>query len=248
MPGRTPSIPLAQFPAKAADLSAELTAYFSLLWLFVGIISVLVLLLCYLYFSMKKAQQMEEQNLAFSHLIIAGQEQERQRISRELHDTVLPEIRFSPAADKIREICADLMPPDFERFSFIDSLSGLMAKFGKKTGIECVLNIQEGLDLGGIKAVNQLHLYRMVQEALNNIEKHSGAQKAFLIARRQNRNILLCVSDDGAGLSPGIPQGGLGMRTMRQRAAIIGATFTVRSEKDNGFMVCIEVPEGDDQA
>jgi two-component system NarL family sensor kinase len=166
---------------------------------------------------------------------------------------VLPEIQLTPAAAKIREICTELMPPDFERFSFIDSLGGLFTGFGKKTGIECVLNIQEDLVFSGLGPENQLHLYRMIQEALNNIEKHSDAGKAVFIARRQNqrasRTILFCVSDDGAGFpSDSPPAAGLGMRTMRQRAAIIGASLTVRSEKDNGVMVCIEMPEGNTPA
>jgi two-component system nitrate/nitrite sensor histidine kinase NarX len=96
----------------------------------------------------------------------------------------------------------------------------------------------------------------MVQEALTNIEKHSGAGRVVLVARRQtslpgsagtgaSAGILVCVSDDGAGLKPEGPpkeSASLGMRIMRERAAAIGARLDFVSESGNGLMVRIELP------
>jgi two-component system NarL family sensor kinase len=134
-------------------------------------------------------------------------------------------------------------------------------KFIKRTGIECVISVDKELDFTAFSEENQLHLYRMVQEALTNIEKHAKAAKAFLVARRNVRgaaeSIVICVSDDGQGLQskPGLqgksvlqgkpdldPETGLGLRSMRQRAAIIGARLDFISVSGNGLLVQIEIP------
>jgi two-component system NarL family sensor kinase len=263
--------------------SDEFEVYFRLLWLFVIIMFFLIAVICYLYLAIRRAQEQETRHFAFSRLVIAGQEAERRRVSCELHDTVLPEVRrFTGTGgevaeeqtiihqqgivtERIREICAELMPPDFSRLSLKDSLAGLCSAFGKRTGIECLPAIEEDLDFSGIQVENQLHLYRMVQEAFTNIEKHANAGRVVLVARRQRQgevrsearsaahskvqSALICVSDDG----PGLPQegrpseeggtgDGLGMRSMRWRAAFLGARLDFISESGNGLMVRFEVP------
>jgi two-component system NarL family sensor kinase len=115
-----------------------------------------------------------------------------------------------------------------------------------------------------------MQLYRIAQEALNNIGKHSQAKQAVLVARQgcseptgffgQGRPILFSISDDGEGLQskpglqsrPGLQSGsdqqaeetgdGFGMRTMRQRAAILGAQIDFISIEGGGLMVCVKIP------
>jgi two-component system NarL family sensor kinase len=224
----------------------------------------LIGIVCYLYIAMHRARERESESAAFSRLMIAGQEAERRRISRELHDAVLPELggyagarggipdaqalmrRQETARVRIREICAELTPPDFSRLSIGAALAGLCASFRMRTGIACASVIEEGLDFSAFNPAKQLHLYRIVQEALTNIEKHSGARRASLVARRLERAaILVCVSDDGAGLPPeraDAPASGLGMRSMRERAAVLGARLDFISESGNGLMVRLEAP------
>jgi signal transduction histidine kinase len=231
--------------------SAEFEVYYRLLWLFVVIMFFLVALICYLYLVMRRGQERESQIFAFSRLMIAGQEAERRRVSCELHDTVLPELQQENLKKRIREICTELMPPDFSRLSLKASLAGLCSTFGRRMGIECVPALEEDLDLSGMKAENQLHLYRIVQEAFTNIEKHAKAGRVVLVARRQKKgevqNVLICVSDDGRGLGPGNAPGspeegaGLGMRSMRWRAEFLGARLDFISEAGNGLMVRIEL-------
>jgi len=234
--------------------AGEITVYIRLVWLFVFIISVLMLLLCYLYLATRRAQEKEAQSLAFSHLAIEGLEMERRRVSRELHDLVLPLVQDPGLSGLIRSVCMELAPPDFSRLSLKASLADLCAKFTKKTGIECACSIEEELDFASISADHQLHIYRMAQEAFTNIEKHSRANRAALVARRNNQgsseNILICVSDDGQGIrsmtgkqnKPGAA--GFGIKSMRQRAAILGAELGFISESGNGLMVRIEIPIG----
>jgi len=218
--------------------------YIRLVWLFVIIISLLLLVLCYLFMAMRRSMERESKTLAFSHLVIEGIEEERHRISRELHDCILPQVRGLPVSDQIRSICMELLPPDFSRLSLKDSLAALCDKFIKRTDIECVYSIEQELSFAGIDKKNQLHLYRMIQEVFTNIEKHSKANKATLVVRQTSDNIIICVSDDGEGviLSETALQEGLGMESLRQRANIIGAKLSFLSEKGNGLMVMIEIP------
>ena len=223
--------------------------YLSLIWLFTAIITVLMLFLCYLYLAIKRALRRESQSLAFSHLVIEGIETERRRVSRELHDIVLPLVHEGQVSDIIRTICMELMPPDFSNLSFKDLLNDLCARFSARTLIKCACFIDDELNCKAVSTENQLHLYRMVQEAFNNMEKHSKASQASLVARRlvvsSIENMLICISDDGIGLRNEQSHQwfeGLGMMSMRQRAAIIGAKLDFISESNNGLMVRIELP------
>jgi two-component system NarL family sensor kinase len=247
-------------------LPTELDAYFRLIWLFVGVMFSLMGLLCYLYLAMRGAQERETESLNFSRLVVTGQETERRRIACELHDTVLPEVRLLTGSrgeaaeagtilrqqailsDRIRELCGRLMPPDFTKLSLRDALIGLCASFAGRMGIECLPAIETALDFGKLSPDHQLHLYRMVQEAFTNIEKHAHARRVTLVARLKkqssSKNILICVSDDGAGLPPENTAAtpGLGMMSMRKRASILGARLDFINESGNGLMVRIEIP------
>jgi len=228
-------------------LSGGIETYVRLVYLFTVIITALMLLLCYLYLSIRKARKQEQLSHDFSSLVIEGLETERRRISRELHDSILPQLYGRAVSSQIRSICIDLMPPDFTCLSLKDALVQHCAQFSRRTCseasgavIECACFLEEEIDFTLLNAENQLHIFRMVQEAFNNIEKHSKANRASLTVRRLSENILICISDDGTGLNN--VNEGLGMRSIRQRAAIIGAKVDFISEDENGLMVRIELP------
>jgi len=256
-------------PIEDASLPGGFEYYVTLVWLFVFIIAFLIFLLFYLFLAKRRAEERESANLAFSHLAIEGMETERQRISRELHDTVLPLVRDATVSDLIRSICTELMPPDFTRLPLKEALADLCGKFTKRSGIECACSIDEELDFAALNAVKKLHLYRMVQEAFTNMEKHSKAARSSFVARRlvhggeqasqagheAAEKILICVSDDGVGIQGPGTQGlhskpglrstpGLGMMSMHRRAAALGARLDFISESGNGLMVRIEIPVG----
>jgi two-component system NarL family sensor kinase len=226
--------------------SFSLFLFFSLL-----VIAVVISILINLYTSLGRAKKRERQSRAFSRQIITAQEQERSRVSRELHDAVLPLVHDNQVSSMIRSICVELMPPDFTRLSLNDTLAGLCIEFTKRSGIECACSIEDGLTFASYSPENQLHIYRMVQESFTNIEKHSRAGRAALVVRHSGENILICVSDDGQGLQSkpglqsksGLPEGaGLGIKSMCQRADILGAKLNFVSESGTGIMVRIEFP------
>ncbi|MCL2444323.1 MAG: histidine kinase [Treponema sp.] len=220
--------------------------YIRLVWLFVIVITILLLILSCLFLAMRRSIERESKSRVFSHLVIEGMETERRRISRELHDNIIPQVYGLEVCDQIRSICMELMPPDFSRLSLKDSLANLCEEFSKRTDIECAYSIDQDLVFTSINTENQLHIYRIVQEAFMNIEKHSKAQKAALVARRNKRDsldyIVICVSDDGVGMTSTTE--GLGMKSIKQRAAIIGAKLDFISESSNGLMVALEIYTG----
>jgi signal transduction histidine kinase len=231
------------------DLSADIANYIFLLWFFVAILTVLILFLAYLVFATRKAREEESKNRAYSHLAIEALEAERRRVSRELHDDILPQIQDQALADKIRTICHELMPPDFSKLSLKNSLADLTLQFTKKTGIECASYIEETLDFSTISVENQLQIFRIAQESFTNIAKHSGTGKASFLAghsvRSSTENILISISDEGQGLQSepdftNITSKGIGMRSMRQRADMLGAKLEFINE--GGLTVRLEIP------
>jgi signal transduction histidine kinase len=225
-------------------LPEDLNLYIHLTWLYVLVITILMLFLCFLYLAKRRALQRESKSLAFSDWAIEVLETERRRISRELHDAVLPLIKETSVSDLIRAICIELSPPDFTRLSLSSAMAEICDKFSKRTGIICPFSIDENLSFAGLSPGNQLHLYRMIQEALTNIEKHSRAGSASLVARRLSEKTLICVSDDGTGFNDDsyLNTSGLGIKNMHQRAVIIGARLDFISECGNGLMVRILIP------
>jgi signal transduction histidine kinase len=230
-------------PIETVDLSGEIANYVFLLWFFVGIFTVLMLFLGYLVLSTRRAREQESKSREYSYLSIEVLEAERRRVSRELHDDVLPQIQDQTLSDKIRSICHDLMPPDFAKLSLKNSLADLTLQFTQKTGIECASFMEETLDFTPISVDNQLQIFRIVQEAFTNIAKHSGTGKAYFFAghsvRSSAENILICISDEGKGLTEERGEG-IGILSMRQRADIIGAKLDFTSE--GGLTIRLEIP------
>jgi two-component system NarL family sensor kinase len=201
--------------------------------------------MCYFFIAARRAQKMESENLASSQLIIEGQEKENERVSRELHDVVLPLVKDANVSELIRSICRKLMPLDFDRLSLSASIIEMCARFSADSNIEYLYSIEDSLDFAVLSSEKQLHLYRMIQESLNNVEKHSCAKKAIVTARKSDdAGILVCISDDGIGLSEKTQSNkSMGMTNMQQRAAIIGANLDFISESGHGLMVRIEIAD-----
>ncbi len=98
---------------------------------------------------------------------------------------------------------------------------------------------------GALATDQELHLYRIVQEALANVAHHAGARHVSVRLLRRPRHVAASVRDDGAGFDPaGVTTGasGLGLVTMRERAELMRATLDVRSEPGRGTEVQLVVP------
>jgi signal transduction histidine kinase len=231
-----------------------------------------------LYAKLRKTERKEEQSRAFSRETIVAQEQERSRIARDLHDTVAQDLLqlslrteiMNKEADaskrnslcdevvggqrtimkRIRNICENLIPPEFQRHRLGDVLHTLCQNFQQRTNIECQIKIQKDLPLADLDADTQLQCFRIVQECLSNIEKHSGAAECSVLAYRESAgDIIISVSDEGKGFTPPNrdssqnlkEQGCFGLWGMYERAAAINGVLTLESESGVGTTVTLKL-------
>jgi len=241
------------------------TSYLLLLIALVFFIMVIMLFILFLHRSLITSFKRETEGIEFSHAYMLAQDEERARISRELHDTVIQdmrcvllepekaEIKMTELMKKTRDICNDLIPPDF-RFSEIpDALRQLCHDFSGRTGIDCRAEIDTHINLEFLSMEERLQIYRIVQEALTNIEKHAEAKEAIVTMRAgQDGVIYIGIGDDGKGfISPlddsgqiktGIDKSNIGIISMKERAAILGGRLKIVSEIGEGALVCLEIP------
>jgi len=258
-------------------------AYLRLMLVFIIFIIITVFVIWYLNRALDRSHRREAEGSWFSRAILFAQEDERARISRELHDTIAQDLRWlsldmdkigncrdaeerkklcTTAADvhsalirKVRDICDYLVPPDFRHQGLPDALRRLCLDCGKRMGIDCRIDIAENLNLGGMGEEKQLQIFRIVQEALTNVGKHAEAREAIVVLRSgPDGKIYAGVSDDGKGFRP--PTGKdmfplqsgearFGIRGMNERAAMLGGSLRIKSERGEGTLVCLELPGGD---
>lgn len=158
------------------------------------------------------------------------QESERSRISHDLHDTVLQDMRTAllfvhkleeskalPAEQKdilqklnnlekenmknIRNIIRNLTPPEIETADFPLLLNEYALNTEENSGIPCKFYAEESSLYKKLSPIQKLHIFRIVQESLTNAIKHSGASELSLIVREENGSLIFLISDDGKGFS-----------------------------------------------
>jgi two-component system sensor histidine kinase UhpB len=173
-------------------------------------------------------QSYESQVRNLSGALIRAQEDERQRIARELHDdtgqvltlllirlklleslpgaeVVQPQIEelrglISNAIDQVRRLALNLRPPTIDQLGLLPALRSLVATFTESTGLHVTLELpREPIALARERT---LAVYRVVQEALTNAAKHAGAQQISVVVRREADWLVAIVRDDGRGYTP----------------------------------------------
>jgi signal transduction histidine kinase len=109
-----------------------------------------------------------------------------------------------------------------------------------RAGVKAVLNVKGVLDLS---QEQESELYRIAQEALNNVVKHAHARHVMVELTSRTDSVRLLIEDDGIGFDPATAEqcGGQGFRNIRERAEIIGAKCSIISEPGRGTQIVIEV-------
>ncbi|MCL2192263.1 MAG: histidine kinase, partial [Treponema sp.] len=175
-------------------------AYIILLIALVFFIGLSAILIITLNRKLKSTLGREGKGAAYSRAVLLAHEDERARISRDLHDTIAQDLRglslqlaaigknvgekereeLSAASaqlrtlvDRVRITCNHLVPPNFRFQGIRDALRHLCHDFGKRTGIECRADIAEGPADDAIDEKMQVQIYRIIQEALTNVAKHA---------------------------------------------------------------------------
>jgi two-component system, NarL family, sensor histidine kinase UhpB len=199
--------------------------------------------------------------------VLAGQEAERLRISQELHDQVgqeltatllllsrlgsrapeelrptVSEVQESVRAnlEEVRRISIELRPEALDDLGLESALAVLCDRLAERSGMEVSCDISQELPSLGPEA--ELVVYRVAQEALTNAARHAHTGRVVLTLRTEDEQVLLKVRDSGVGLAADQAPGS-GIRGMRERAALIGATLDLRDAQP-GTEVALTVPLG----
>jgi signal transduction histidine kinase len=202
--------------------------------------------------------------------LVTAHEEERSRISRELHDEMgqkLSALIFgldrivgdSPRDDRgardlgaLRDVAGGLLddvhavafqlrPPALTDLGLHGALSGLVDAW--RTQCEVAIDLFCEIDTR-LSPVVETTLFRVVQEALTNIRKHAGASSVSVLVRRNGEGIRLVVDDDGRGFSPDEGQSPekLGLRGMRERVQTVGGSLEFESIPGKGTSVVVSIP------
>lgn len=195
---------------------------------------------------------------------------ERSRLARELHDSVTQSLYSmtllsegwrrmavrgeltqvderlaelgelsSQALKEMRLLVHELLPPALEKEGLLGALYQRIAAVEKRAGIDARLLVDQVIEL---PPHLEAALYRITQEALNNALKHANATAVTVSLHTTNDQVMLTISDNGKGFAQANGAGGLGLITMRERAAQLGGTLTLDSTPGQGATIRAQVP------
>jgi signal transduction histidine kinase len=143
--------------------------------------------------------------------------------------------------DGVRQRSRALHPVVLDDFGLEPALRSLVDLVGRQSGLP--IEVTTSGDLAGLPNETATHLYRILQEALTNVVRHAGASEVAVTAARDASSVTLLVDDDGRGVIEGREASpGLGLTSMRERAAILGGTFGMGSSPLGGTRVTVSVP------
>ncbi|URM89137.1 HAMP domain-containing sensor histidine kinase [Streptomyces sp. MRC013] len=209
--------------------------------------------------------RLEAERATSSARALSAQEAERRRVAQELHDEVgqsmtavllglkrvadrapeplraelhhAQEITRS-SLDEVRRLARRLRPGVLEDLGLVSALTSLADDFATHTGL--VVRRRLAPDLPPLDRQTELVLYRVAQEGLTNAARHAEATRVDLVLRRTPGGVVLSVEDDGRGV--GVAREGAGVRGMRERALLAGATLDLSPGRDGGTRVSLSVP------
>jgi signal transduction histidine kinase len=212
-----------------------------------------------------------ERNRDLAGRLIASQELERERIARDLHDDLSQKLahlnieleqlatrlalRDEPLADRAREtsrraaeIAGDvhtlshqLHPSRLRVLGLVQAIQGVCHEVGLQHGIE--VDFSHDRVPPGVPPATALCLYRILQEGLHNVAKHSGARRAAVRLSREDGLLFLQIADQGIGFEPDSSQGGgLGLVSMQERVHHLGGRIVIRSVPGGGTRIGVRVP------
>ncbi len=210
-----------------------------------------------------------ELNRALAGRIIVSQEQERQRIARELHDDLSQKIgllnlevdqiadvvtadahreRLEQVSSQIGEIAGDLSnlshrlhPSRLQTLGLIESVRLLCSEISQRRQVNIEFSSSELPS--AVDPRVSLCLYRIAQEALHNVAKHSQARDASVGLTREGNEIFLQIADTGVGFDPvALEHAGLGLVSMRERVGVLKGDLVINATPGGGTRIGVRVP------
>jgi signal transduction histidine kinase len=134
----------------------------------------------------------------------------------------------------------ELRPTALDDLGLQAALSNYVQNWSARAGIIARLHTAGLLD-DRLAPDAETTLYRIAQEALTNVAKHSGARSVELILERRADHVLLVVEDDGAGFDPGNSTQGFGLLGMQERASLVGATLEIEAAVGRGTTILVRM-------
>lgn len=224
--------------------------------------SLLFGLLGFLGFRFNQIRKDRNDKKEFAEALIFAQEEERKRIARDLHDgigqslllikkqmdtnhetTLQNKQMITDTLEEVRSISRDLHPMHLEKFGLTSSIENILEKVQSSTDIFISKEI-DNLDKA-LNAKAEIHLFRTVQEAFNNIVKHSEATAANIKVKKNTNEIKIIIQDNGKGFDQDpklVKSKSLGLRTMDERIAAIGGSFQIQKGESGGVVIEIVIP------
>ncbi|MCU0485789.1 MAG: PAS domain S-box protein [Anaerolineales bacterium] len=228
---------------------------------------------------LQELQRSHEQLQALTYRLQEVREAERRQIASELHDQVGQNLTglslnltivensligeanlavrgrlqdslrlVEETTRKVRDVMADLHPPVLDEYGLVSALSWYSAQYSRRTGLDIQVTgepIEPRLPLDV-----EMALFRLAQEALNNVAKHAQASLVEITVESTDHSICLTVRDDGSGfdtqaLDHPSAQPHWGFLSMEQRAASIGGHLTIQSAPGKGTSITVQVKKGE---
>jgi signal transduction histidine kinase len=216
----------------------------------------------------------QRQSLRLFHRLVSVQEEERGRIARSIHDRLgqyvtalrmnLDALAAGPGAGPRHEaqtrraqmlvdeidrsldvLASDLKPAALDHLGLAAGLRALIKGWSHRYGITGTLEAS-GFDGLRLPLEIEINLYRIAQEALNNVAAHAGAASVVMVLARRERFVGLVIEDDGCGFDPAGAWasigGGLGLVSMCERAMLIGGSLDIDSAPGRGTTLIVHVP------
>lgn len=204
-------------------------------------------------------------------ITLQAQEKERMEIGRELHDNVnqllatakimidtarnFPEMHdlclaksqesIMDAITELRNLAHSMMPPAFEQNNFENILHDFIYKINLTGKTSLKLSICSKEKLSAMNSQIKLALYRIIQEQVSNILKHSGAANSSIKIEVNQCSCVLTISDDGQGFNPQKKSKGIGLKNMESRCTLLGGTMNLMSSPGEGCLLKITIPAND---
>ena len=145
--------------------------------------------------------------------------------------------------EQIRDLINELRPLALDQLGLVGALRQYIERFGEESGIDASLTVSGPFPTDPLTEVT---IYRVVQESLTNVRRHSQATTVQVDLLGSDGNSEVRVSDDGQGFSPEkevtSTVKGIGLTSMRERAELVGGTFTVQSNPGKGCQTVLRIP------
>jgi len=212
------------------------------------------------------------EHVALATRLISAQDEERQRIARDLHDNIGQQVTAlrlllqvvamaevdNPVRQRITQIQTIVERLDRQLDFLTGELRSASLDLGVVSAVEQFVrewsgtfSIAADVECRGVEQLRldpavETHLYRVVQEALNNVYKHAQAQRVRVVVERRGTDLVVIVEDDGRGFDAAAVSRsqtrGLGLVSMRERAQIIGGTLDIESSPGGGTTIYLHLP------